>query len=120
MRTQARCRLEHAGVDVDEFDTDFVSCQAVYTYLTTVRRVSYTAKNSDPVATEAMNIRRLTCRMTTMTNGKLTHLRDADHITFGEFEVLLDRRVLCEDCGAQYQVSDLLKRKTCVCAHNSD
>lgn len=56
--------------------------------------------------------------MTTMTDGKLTQLWDADHITLGEFELLLDIRVLCEDCGAQYQVRDLLERKTCECARD--
>lgn len=83
----------------------------MHTYLTTVREVSYTTENSDPVTTEATNIRRLTRRMTSMTNSNLTHLRDADHITFGELQVLLDMRILCEDCGAQYQVSDLLEAR---------
>lgn len=58
--------------------------------------------------------------MTTMTDGKLAQLRDADHITLGEFELLFDMRVLCEDCGAQYQVSDFLEARICECAHDSD
>lgn len=116
-RTQARRRLERAGIDIDKLDTDFVSRQAVHTYLTTVREVSYPTDDSNPVENEATNIQRLKRRMTTMTDGKITHLRDADHITLGEFEILLDVRILCEDCGTQYQVSDLLEKKTCECAH---
>ncbi len=116
-RTQAHRRLERAGVDVDQLDADFVSRQAVHTYLTSVRGVTYPTDNSDPVTTEATNIRRLKRRMTTMTDGKLTHLQNADHITLGEFEILLDMRVLCEDCGNQYQVSDLLEQRGCECAN---
>lgn len=58
-----------------------------------------------------LNIQWLKRRMTTMTDSKLEFLRDADHITFGTFELLLNMRDLCGDCSAQYQVSDLLKAK---------
>lgn len=113
--TQARRRLERAGINVDQLDADFVSRQAVHTYLTKVREVSYTTDEGDPVENEATNIRRLKRRMTTMIDGKLAQLRDADHITLGEFEVLLDMRVLCENCGTQYQVSKLLENRSCKC-----
>lgn len=92
----------------------------MHTYLISVREVTYTIDDRDRVETEATNIRRLKRRMTTMTDGKLAQLRDADHITLGELEVLLDMRVLCENCGAPYQVGDLLKTQTCECAHDSD
>lgn len=114
--TQACRRLERAGVDVDQLDADFVSRQAVHTYLTSVRGVTYSTEDSDPVKDEATNVRRLQRRMTTMTTGKLSRLQNAGHITLGEFELLLDMRVLCKDCGTQYQVSDLLEKRTCECA----
>jgi hypothetical protein len=119
-RTQARRRLERAGVDVDQLEADFISRQAVHTYLTNVRDVSYTTDESDPVDREATNIRRLKRRLSTITNGKLEQLREADHITLGEFNVLLDLRVLCEDCGTQYQLSDLLDTRTCECEQDAD
>jgi hypothetical protein len=119
-RTQARRRLERAGVDVDQLDADFVSRQAVHTYLTNVRGVTYTANESDPVDREATNIQRLKRRLSTITNGKLEQLRAADHLTLGEFNVLLDLRVLCEDCGTQYQLSELLDVQTCECGQNDD
>jgi hypothetical protein len=119
-RTQARRRLRRAGVDIEQLDADFVSRQAVHTYLTNDRGVSYTTDESDRVAKEAVNIRRLKRRLTTMTDGKLEQLRDADHITLGEFNVLLDLRVLCEDCGTQYQVSELLEARACDCSEDSD
>lgn len=81
--------------------------------------MTYTTDDSDPVENEATNIRQLKRRITTITDGKLAQLRDADYITLGKFELLLDMRILCEDCGARYQVSDLLERKTCECTHDT-
>jgi hypothetical protein len=119
-RTQAHRRLERADVDIDQLNTDFVSRQAIHTYLTNVRGVSYTTNEGDPVDREATNIRRLKRRLSTITNGKLEQLRTADQLTLGEFNVLLDLRVLCEDCGTQYQLSELLDARTCECGQDAD
>jgi hypothetical protein len=53
-------------------------------------------------------------------NGKLEQLQEADQLTLGEFNVLLDLHVLCEDCGTQYQLSDLLDARTCECGQADD
>ena len=118
-RTQARRRLERAGVDVDQLESDFVSRQAVHTYLTKDREVSYTPNEGDPLEREATNIRRLKRRMSTITGGKLEQLRNADQLTLGEFEAYVDVRVLCEDCGTQYQVDELLDNGACDCSNTT-
>ena len=118
--TQARRRLQRAGIDVEQLDADFVSRQAVHTYLTSDRGVTYPANEGDPVDREATNIRRLKRRMTTITSGKLEQLQETDQLALGEFDVLLDLRVLCEDCGTQYQLSDLLDARACECGHDTD
>lgn len=115
-RTQAWRRLSRAGVDTDQLESDFVSRQAVHTYLTKHRGVSYSHDESNPLEREATNIRRLKRRMSTITGGKVEQLRDADHLLLGEFEMLVDIRVLCEDCGTQYQVDELLDRGACDCS----
>ena len=118
-RTQARRRLERAGVDVDQLESDFVSRQAVHTYLTKDRGVSYTPNEGDPLEREATNMRRLKRRMSTITNGKLEQLRNSDQLTLGEFEAYVDVRVLCEDCGTQYHVDELLDNGACDCSNNT-
>ena len=66
----AHCRrLERASVDVDQLEIDFVSRQAVHTYLTAVHGVTDTADESDPIEREATNIRRLKRWLATITNG---------------------------------------------------
>ena len=115
-QTQAQRRLSRAGVDVDQLESDFVSRQAVHTYLTKDRGVSYSPSEGDPLERETENIQRLKRRMTTITGSKIEQLRNSDHLTVGEFETFIDVRVLCEECGTQYQVGDLLAQGRCECS----
>lgn len=115
---QATNRLEQHGIDVDQLTADFVSRQAIHTYLTKYRDVSYSTTDGDPVETESTNVQRLKRRMTTIIESKVERLRDTDRITLGGFNVLVDVRVLCEDCGAQYQVTELLQRGGCRCSQD--
>ena len=116
---QATSRLEQHGIDVDRLTADFVSRQAIHTYLTDYRDVSYATNDDDPVETETRNVRRLRRRLTTIVESKIERLRNTDRLTLGAFNVLVDVRVLCEDCGAQYQVTELLGRGGCECASDS-
>lgn len=116
---QATNRLEQHGIDVDRLTADFVSRQAIHTYLTNYRDVSYSSNDDDPVETETTNVRRLRRRMTTIIESKIERLRNTDRITLGAFNVLIDVRVLCEDCGAQYQVTELFDRGGCECTSDS-
>ena len=52
--------------------------------------------------------------------NNLGHLRDAGELRLGEFTVLLEVQVLCEDCGASYSITDLLDRGGCDCADGGD
>lgn len=113
---QATNRLEQRGIDVDRLVADFVSRQAIHTYLTGYRDVSYSSPDVDPVETETTNVQRLKRRMTTIVESKVERLRSTDRITLGEFNLLVDMRVLCEDCGAQYQVAELFERGGCECS----
>lgn len=115
---QATNQLEQRGIDVDQLMADFVSRQAIHTYLTKHRQVSYSADEADPIAKETTNIQRLKRRMTTILESKINRLRDAGRITLGEFNLLIDIRVLCEDCGAQYQVTELLDQGACDCSQD--
>jgi hypothetical protein len=118
-RTQTRRRLERADIDVEALEADFISRQAVHTYLTKDRGVSYTSNTEDPVSKEITNIQRLKRRMTTILESKIKRLRDAGRITLGEFNLLIDIRVLCEDCGGQYPVTELLDKGSCDCSQDS-
>ncbi|WP_224450329.1 rod-determining factor RdfA [Haloprofundus salilacus] len=115
MRTEARVRLEREGVDVDRLERDFVTYQAIRSYLKEYRGAEYERSDTDRVENAARSIRRLRSRATTVTEGNLDQLRSNDHITLGEFRLFVDMNVLCEECGAQYGVDELLERGGCDC-----
>lgn len=119
MSVQAKSQLEQRGINVDQLMADFVSRQAIHTYLTKERNMSYSTSENDPVEKETTNIQRLKRRMTTISENKIERLRNTDRITLGEFNLLIDIRILCEDCGAQYPVTELLDQGACDCSQNS-
>lgn len=114
-RTRTQRRLEREGVDVDALDRDFVTYQAIRTYLKDHRGAEHTTPDRDRTAVETENVQRLRGRTVTVTSGKLEQLKKGGHLNLGAFRVLVDVNVLCEDCGAQYEVETLLERGGCDC-----
>jgi len=116
MRTEARVRLERDGVDVDQLERDFVTYQAIRSYLTEYRDAEYEhPSEGEQVDSVLETIQRLRARLRSITEGSLDRLRSTDRITLGSFRLFVDVDVLCEDCGAQYGVVDLLERGGCDC-----
>lgn len=115
-RTRVRRRLERDGVDVDALESDFVTYQAVRTYLKEYRDAEYTPAETDPIERERTNFQQLRGRMVSVTEGKLEQLRDGGHLTLGEFRTLADVQVVCEECNSQFDVLDLLERGGCDCS----
>ena len=116
MRTEARARLERDGVDVDRLERDFVSYQAIRSYLTKYRDAEYEEPSEEEQVESVLDsIQRLRARLRSITESGLDRLRSTDRITLGDFRLFVDVDVLCEDCGAQYGVADLLERGGCDC-----
>lgn len=116
MRTEARARLERDGVDVDELERDFVTYQAIRSYLTEYRDAEYEEPSANERAENVLEtVQRLRSRLRSITEGSLTRLQSTDRLTLGTFRLFVDIDVLCEDCGAQYGVVNLLERGGCDC-----
>lgn len=119
MRTEARARLEREGVDVDGLERDFVTYQAIRSYLTEYRDAEYEKPSTTEQAQRVLEtIQRLRARLRSITEGSLDRLCSTDRLTLGTFRLFVDVDVLCEDCGAQYGVVELLERGGCDCARD--
>jgi hypothetical protein len=118
-RTRTVRRLEREGVDVDGLRGDFVTYQAVRSYLQRDRGAEYVREEGDRTAIEAENVQRLRGRIATVTEGKLDRLRKNGDIVLGEYGLFVDLNVLCESCGQRYEVDELLERGGCDCAESS-
>lgn len=116
VRTETRNRLERDGIDVDALKRDFVSYQAIRTYLTEIRGAEYrSVSDAEKVEKDRETIQRLATRTRSVTQERIEKLRDTDRIDAAEFEVLLDLQVLCQECGRQHAVSDFLEAGGCEC-----
>lgn len=120
VKTETRKKLERHGIDVEELESDFVTYQAVRTYLKDGRGVEYD-RGTDAERTEnvGQSISRLQNRTIAVTEEKLAQLEQTDRMELGEFRVLLDLRVFCEDCGSRYKVDELLQQGGCQCRSTS-
>jgi hypothetical protein len=93
---------------------DFVSHQAVHTYLTKYRGVKRDTPAADPEK-ERATVDRLRGRTKAVTTGSIDRLVDRGELDIDSFEVLVDVRIVCDDCGTQYQFGELIDRGGCEC-----
>ena len=57
--TRVKRRLERDGIDVGALETDFVTYQAIRSYLKNHRGAEYTPAETDPLEREATNVQKL-------------------------------------------------------------
>jgi len=116
VRTETRNRLEQVGVDAATLEADFVSYQAIRSYLTEYRDATYEGPtDAEKIESDIESIQRLLARTLSVTEDRVERLRDTGRLDIEEFEVLLDVQVLCQDCGSQYTVTELLESGGCDC-----
>ncbi|WP_410767578.1 rod-determining factor RdfA [Haloferax sp. DFSO60] len=111
-RTRTRGRLERAGVDIDQLQKDFVSHQAIHTYLTSYRGASKARRQSDPTE----RVQRLRGRLVAVTESALESLEHRETLEIGSADVLVDIQVLCTECGRQYGFDELIHHGSCGCS----
>lgn len=119
VRTETRKKLEGNGVEPDRVESSFVTYQAVRTYLREERGLDGDADrpdDSERIQAVEESVNRLQSRTVTVTEEKLSRLRRTDRVSLGEFRVLLNLRVFCEDCGTQYELGELFERGACECS----
>lgn len=114
-RTRIVRRLEREGVDVDALREDFVTYQAVRSYLKGDRGAEYVEPEQDRIESEVENLQRLRGRVETVTEGTLDRLRRSEDLVIGEYSLFVDINVLCEDCGQRSNVETLLEQGGCDC-----
>ncbi|MFB6108051.1 MAG: rod-determining factor RdfA [Haloplanus sp.] len=117
VRTETTRDLERNGVDVDALETDFVTHQAIHTYLTKYRDAELERPDDAERVSKALEtVQRLRSRLLAVTENVLSRLRNAGVLSTGDLEVLVDVRVTCTDCGERYDVATLLSEGGCACS----
>ncbi|QIO22829.1 rod-determining factor RdfA [Haloarcula sp. JP-L23] len=116
VRTDTRTRLEREGLDVESLERDFVTYQAIRSYLKEWRGAEYQKPSDEEKrANDRESIQRLLTRTLSVTEDRIEKLRDTDRIAVEEFEVFVDAQVLCQRCGTQYAVTEFIDNGGCDC-----
>lgn len=117
-RTQAETKLSRAGVDVEGLRQDFVSHQAIHTYLTKRRDVEPPAKGAsadESIRKRSQTIQRLRNRLVAVSERSLESLRDADHLALESVDVFASVTVHCNECDTTHDIVDVLNQGGCEC-----
>lgn len=113
-RTRIHRQLEREGVDVSSLREEFVSHTAIRTFFRN-RGVTRSGEDTDQVAAEATHVQQLQNRTAVVTEDKLESLRSTGRVDIGEFRVLVDVQVFCEECERQFDINELLEARRCSC-----
>ncbi|WP_436926158.1 rod-determining factor RdfA [Halosimplex amylolyticum] len=117
-RIEAENELESRGVDVDQLESDFVSRQAIHTYLTSERDASYESpdrSDSERADDRLQTVQRLKNRLATVAERVLTELEGSGYLSVGDARVTVLVSVQCRDCGEQYAFADIIANGGCDC-----
>lgn len=109
-RTETEARLRQQGIDVDQLHRDFVTHQAIRTYLKDVRGASYSSNITDRITATQSSFDSLIGRTTAVVEQTLRTLRSSGQLTLDSFHVRRTVSVYCEACETQYDVTTLLSR----------
>ncbi|MCD2204036.1 rod-determining factor RdfA [Halobacterium sp. KA-6] len=104
-------RLQREGIDVTSLERDFVTHQAVYTYLTKFRGVTRDQCNRNESDPDHM----IRDQLTENAKELFESIRQEEQISLGDFELDVDVRIHCRSCTETYSLKDLLQRGGCAC-----
>ena len=113
-RIEAEHRLRELGVDIEQLRRDFVSHQAVHTYLTKSRGISYeaaTPSREERIEDRIQMLRRLRTRLEAVTESTIDELLDS----IDDVEIISTVSVQCSHCGSSYSLEEYLRSDGCDC-----
>lgn len=118
--TRARRRLEREDIDVDALTSDFVTHQAIHTYLTKDREASLPADDRNLADRKVETIEKLQGRIAAVTESAIASLVNADELDRDDYDVLVDVRTVCPNCGADTPAGELIRQGGCGCTESTD
>jgi S-adenosylmethionine/arginine decarboxylase-like enzyme len=117
--TKRKRDLEREGVEVDTLLSDFVSHQAIHTYLTDHRDVSAPTTDADPVETAERAIKQLQAKLATVTEENIERLIRKGELAGGSTEVFVNVEVFCSECQTSQPVGKFLLGEGCDCGETA-
>lgn len=123
MRVQAENQLERHGVDVEQLVNDFVSRQAIHTYLTEEREATYNdpdRSSEERSKARIETIGRLKSRLVAVAERTISELGQSNSPSNTDARVTVLVQVQCSNCETQYPITEYLTRGGCECRSTND
>jgi len=118
VRTETRNRLDQNGVDVEKLEKEFVSYQAIRSYLQEWREATYNQlSDEEKINNDLESIQRLMNRTESVARDRIGNLNNTGRIEAENFEIFLNMQVLCQQCGEQYDIATFLTQGGCDCSN---
>jgi hypothetical protein len=115
-RTKVERQLGREGVDVEQLRSDFVSHQAIHTYLTDYLGVSLDSDSQESSVEKGIDtIQRLNSRSKAVSEKTVQSLVNQGEVRIGTHTVTVETRIVCRDCNRQYDLVEFLERGRCEC-----
>lgn len=115
VKVQTHNRLERDGIDVEVLRDNFVSHQAIHTYLRKHRNATHDDTVNDEAANYVTSTNRLENRLRAVTETNVERLQNTDRVDIGDFDVLTDVQILCQECGSAFPIEELVDAGSCDC-----
>jgi hypothetical protein len=116
--TQARSRLAEYGIDTEQLEADLVSHQTIYRFLKNIREID---TSSEPKSTDELiestreSLRKLSSRTQSVATQNLSQLGNREDFAIGDFDVFVNIRVTCNDCGVSGEITQIIDENGCDC-----
>lgn len=114
-RMRKQRELEQDGVDVSQIRGDFITHQAIHTYLTKYREAELPDRSENRVQRKVGTLERLQGRTSVVAESTIDGLVNSEDITDREYEVFVDIQVVCSECGTGYAIGELIRQGGCTC-----
>lgn len=116
--TQARTRLAEYGIDTAQLAADMVSHQTMYRFLKKIRKIDTSTRpksTADRIESTRRSLRKLESRIQSVGQQNLTQLSNRPEFAIGDFDIFVDVRVTCNDCGASGEITRVIDDYGCDC-----
>ena len=113
--TRTERYLEREGVNPSELRSDFVTHQTIHTYLRNERGVRFSKGDEDRSDRKIRTIEKLQGRIAAVTESAVSSLAAAGELDRNGYEILVDVRAVCPNCGSDYSMTELLSAGGCKC-----
>ena len=118
-KIQKRRELQREGIDVEALESNFVSHQAIHSYLTKVADTTYSDRDGDEQVNNAIDsLNKLQNRTRAVSQNTIDRLAKSGQIEVGSVDVFVDVYAYCNECGTDMPVTDLLNDRGCGCTND--